>query len=80
MIMKYQMKCATTLAALGAAFAFGPVHLAFAGAGDYQFELANKEVKAGKGTEFAVRLVHKPDDKAVAEGFWRGLKPHPGPC
>src|SRR5258706_8232887 len=61
------MKSATMLAALCAAFAFGPAHPAFAGAGDYQFEPVNKEVKAGKGAEFGVRLVHKPDGKAVPD-------------
>jgi hypothetical protein len=65
--MKYRMQRLTMLAALAAAFAFGPAHPAFAGAGDYQFELVNKEVKAGKGTEFAVRLVHRPDGKAVPD-------------
>jgi YtkA-like len=36
-----------------------------AAASDYAFEAVNAEVKAGSGSELAVRLIHKPDGKAV---------------
>lgn len=36
-----------------------------AGASDYTFEPINAEVKAGAGSELAVRLLHKPEGKPV---------------
>ena len=38
---------------------------AFAAANDYEFQAVAKDVKAGNGAELAVRLVHKPTQKAV---------------
>jgi hypothetical protein len=38
---------------------------AFAAASDYDFQAVSKEVKAGNSAELAVRLVHKPTQKAV---------------
>ena len=38
---------------------------AFAAASDYEFQAVSKEVKAGNNAELAVRLVHKPTQKAV---------------
>ena len=38
---------------------------AFASASDYEFQAISKEVKAGDNAELAVRLVHKPTNKAV---------------
>lgn len=38
---------------------------AWAGASDYAFETVNAEVRSGPGSELAVRLVHKPDNKPV---------------
>lgn len=65
--MVLTMKRAAALAVLGAIMAVAPVRASFAGSGDYEFQLVNKEVKAGKGTEFAVRLIHKPDGKPVPD-------------
>ena len=42
-----------------------PTLAAFAGAGDYAFEPVKVEVKNGKNSELAVRLVHKPTGKPV---------------
>jgi hypothetical protein len=39
---------------------------AFAGAADYAFEPVKVDVKNGAGSELAVRLVHKPTGKPVA--------------
>jgi hypothetical protein len=39
---------------------------AFAGAADYAFEPVKADVKNGAGSELAVRLVHKPTGKPVA--------------
>ncbi len=36
-----------------------------AGAADYEFQPLNVDVKNGAGSEFAVRLVHKPTGKPV---------------
>jgi hypothetical protein len=38
---------------------------AFAAASDYEFQAVSKEVKAGQSAELAVRLIHKPTQKAV---------------
>lgn len=38
---------------------------ALAGSGDYVFEPIKVEVKNGKGSELAVRLIHKPSGKPV---------------
>ncbi len=40
--------------------------VAFAGAADYAFEPVAVDVKNGPGAELAVRLVHKPSGKPVA--------------
>jgi len=37
-----------------------------AGAGDYEFQAVQTEVKSGAGGDIAVRLVHKPDGRPVA--------------
>jgi hypothetical protein len=42
------------------------VSTAEAGAGDYEFQSVQTEVKNGAGSEAAVRLVHKADGKPVA--------------
>jgi hypothetical protein len=44
----------------------GPV-AAFATAADYAFEPAQATVKNGSGSDFAVRLVHKPTGKPVED-------------
>jgi len=65
--VKQILKRAAAFAAIGVmplAVAAAP---AFAGASDYEFQLVNKDIKAGKGAEIAVRLVHKPDGKPVAD-------------
>jgi hypothetical protein len=40
---------------------------ALAGANDYAFEPVNAEIKKGDGVTVAVRLVHKPTGKPVAD-------------
>ena len=52
-------------AAFGLAAAMSASH-ALAAASDYEFQPISKEVKAGNGAELAVRLIHKPANKAVA--------------
>jgi hypothetical protein len=38
---------------------------AFAAASDYEFQAVSNEVKASSSAELAVRLIHKPTNKAV---------------
>jgi len=57
---KFLLACGVTAAALSVAGA------AFAGANDYAFEPVKAEVKQGDAT-VAVRLVHKPSGKPVAD-------------
>lgn len=38
---------------------------AFAAASDYEFQAVSNEVKASNSAELAVRLIHKPTNKAV---------------
>src|SRR5215469_17722214 len=62
------MKSAAITAAFGAALACGGVILtAQAGAGDYEFQLVSRELKAGAPAEITVRLVHKPDGRPVPD-------------
>ncbi len=65
--MKTFIKHAAVAAAFGTAFASGTILSAQAGAGDYEFQLVSKELKAGAPAEIAVRLVHKPDGKPVPD-------------
>jgi hypothetical protein len=53
----------------GAAFAVAAslAGTAFAGANDYAFEPVKAEVKSGNEATVAVRLVHKPSGKPVAD-------------
>ena len=37
-----------------------------AGAGDYEFQAVQAEVKSGAGGDIAVRLIHRPDGRPVA--------------
>jgi hypothetical protein len=55
---------ATALAGLALALAASP---ALASGSDYVFEPVSQEVRNGTGSELAVRLVHKPTGKAVAD-------------
>jgi len=50
---------------LGLAVA-GRAPAAIAGAGDYEFQPVNVDVKNGPGRDVAIRLVHKPTGTAVA--------------
>jgi len=61
------MKQATLAAAFGTLFVLGLTASAQAGASDYEFQVVSKELKAGAPAEIAVRLVHKPDGKAVPD-------------
>jgi len=54
------------VAAAGALAIAASVSTAEAGAGGYEFQGVQTEVKNGAGGEAAVRLVHKADGKAVA--------------
>lgn len=65
--MRTFIKQAAVAAAFGTAFACGAILSAQAGAGDYEFQLVSKELKAGAPAEIAVRLVHKPDGKPVPD-------------
>ncbi len=60
-------KRAVLSAAMGACLTLGMASSAYAGTNDYEFELATPEVAVGKGSEFAVRLIHKPDNKPVTD-------------
>jgi len=64
--VKNFIKHAAMAAALATAFASGSTLSARAGATDYEFQLVSKEPKVG-AAEIAVRLVHKPDSKAVPD-------------
>jgi hypothetical protein len=55
------------IAATALAFAVSAAGTAFAGANDYAFEPVKAEVKKGDGVTVAVRLVHKPTGKPVAD-------------
>jgi hypothetical protein len=61
------MKQAAVAAEFGLAFASGTILNAWAGAGDYEFQLVSKELKAGAPAEITVRLIHKPEGKPVPE-------------
>jgi hypothetical protein len=63
--MKSLVKQAAMAAAFSVAFASGAILSAQAGAGDYEFQLISKELKAGAPAEIDVRLVHRPDGKPV---------------
>jgi hypothetical protein len=65
--VKNFMKQAAVAAAFGMALASGSVLSAQASAGDYEFQLVSKELKAGAPAEITVRLVHKPDGKPVPD-------------
>jgi hypothetical protein len=67
LIVKTFVKHAALTAAFGAAFAFGAVSNAKAGAADYEFRLVSKELKSGEPVEITVGLVHKPDGKPVPD-------------
>jgi YtkA-like len=66
-IMKVFFNQAAMAAAIGMAFAPGAPSRAQAGANDYEFQLAGKELKTGQPVEIIVRLVHKPDGKPVLD-------------
>jgi hypothetical protein len=63
-IMNAKVFRALALAGLALAPA---VSVARAGAGDYAFEPVSREVRNGDGSELAVRLLHKPTGKPVAD-------------
>lgn len=55
------------IAATALAFAVSAAGTALAGANDYAFEAVKAEVKKGDDVTVAVRLVHKPTGKPVAD-------------
>jgi hypothetical protein len=61
LIVKNFMKRAAVAAALGTMVS------AHASAGDYEFQLVDKELKTGEPVEITVRLAHKPDGKPVPD-------------
>ena len=54
------------IAVFAALVVIGGVSTGFAAAADYEFQPVAAQAKAGNGTEIAVRLVHKGDNKPVA--------------
>ena len=56
-----------TLAGAVLAAAVSLASAAFAGANDYVFEVVNAEIKKGDDVTVALRLVHKPTSKPVAD-------------
>ena len=64
--MKSFLNRAFARALAGAALLAIAANPAHASANDYEFELVSKDLKAGQA-EIAVRLVHKPDRKPVAD-------------
>lgn len=60
--MKTKMLLAAALIGLSAGVTTVP---AWAAANDYAFEPVSKDVRGGQGSELAVRLVHKADNKPV---------------
>jgi hypothetical protein len=63
-LMSPKLFRAAALAGLALAHAVSPAR---AGAGDYAFEPVSREVRNGPGSELAVRLLHKPTGKPVAD-------------
>jgi len=61
------MICRLMPAGIALAFAVSVAGPAFAGANDYAFEPVKAEVKKGGDVTVAVRLVHKPTGKPVAD-------------
>lgn len=66
--MYRNVRKSAAIAMLGVAVMFGASG-ARAGASDYVFEPVNAEVKAGSGSELAVRLVNKTTGKPVARAL-----------
>jgi len=69
------------LAGAALAVAASVAGTAFAGAADYAFEPVKAEVKSGNEATVAVRLVHKPSGRAVADAHiieTRLVMPHHG--
>jgi hypothetical protein len=67
MLFKERIMNTRLLAIAGAALAAAAsTSGAQAGAGDYEFQPVQTEVKAGAGGDVAVRLAHKADGKPVA--------------
>ena len=65
--MNPQLCRAAALAVVAIAYAVPP---ALAGAGDYAFEPVSREVRNGSDSELAVRLLHKPTGKPVADAVF----------
>jgi YtkA-like len=77
--VKTFMKQAAVAAAFGTAFASCTILSAQAGAGDYEFQLVSKELKADAPAEIVVRLVHKPDGKPVSDAVIFAMRLDMGP-
>lgn len=59
------MKFAIYFIAAAALIVSGILGTAFAGAADYEFKPVSVDVENASGSEFAVKLVHKPSGKPV---------------
>jgi hypothetical protein len=63
--MEINMKTAMKIVMAAGLLALSGATGAFAGAQDYAFEPVKAEVRNGPGSEFAVKLIHKPSAKPV---------------